>query len=201
MNKITKPLRIAIADDEPDVRQFFRELLPYLGHELVAEAADGRQLADRCRDVHPDLLITDVRMPVLDGISAAEEVNRLGPVPVILVTAHHDPDTLARAGADWVMAYLAKPAKPVDLEAAIQLAMLRFAHFQMLKREAEDLRQALEDRKVIERAKGAIMRRLGVGEDDAFRRLRTSASSRNLKLIEAARQVIAAEAVFADLTQ
>lgn len=199
MTATQAPLRIAVADDEPDVRQFFRELLPHLGHEVVAEAATGRELADKCRAARPGLVITDVRMPDMDGIAAAEEVNRSESVPVILVTGYHDPEALARAGADYVMAYLSKPAKPVDLQAAISLAMLRFGHFQALKREAADLKQALDDRKVIERAKGALVRRLKVGEDDAFRRLRESASSKNLKLVEAARRVMAAEEVFTSL--
>src|SRR5262249_50697508 len=93
------------------------------------------------------------------------QINQDVRVPVILVTAHHDADVLARAAADYVMAYLSKPVKPVDLEAAIRMALVRFSHFQTLAREAADLRQALEDRKVIERAKGAVVRRVGVDEE------------------------------------
>ena len=93
-----RALRIAVADDEPDMRLFFRELLPHLGHEVVAEAATGRELVEGCRRAGPDLVITDVRMPDGDGIQAAAEVNRDGRVPVILVTAHHDADVLAGAG-------------------------------------------------------------------------------------------------------
>ena len=105
---------------------------------------------------------------------------------------------LAGSGADYIMAYLAKPVKPVDLQAAVRLAMLRFGHFQSLAKEAADLRQALEDRKLIERAKGSLMRRLRVDEEEAFRRLRQAASGKNLKLVEMSRQVIAAETVFSD---
>jgi response regulator NasT len=193
------PLRIAVADDEPDMRLFFRELLPRLGHELVAEASTGKELVERCRGARPDLVITDVRMPDGDGLQAAAEVNRDGRVPVILVTAHHDADVLSRAGADYIMAYLAKPVKPVDLLAAMRLAMQRFAHLQALARESADLRQTLEDRKVIERAKGAVMKRVGVDEDEAFRRLQRLSSNHNRKLVEVARQVTAAEDVFRQL--
>jgi len=199
MSQTTGRLRIAVADDERDVRQFFEELLPIVGHEVVAVAENGRQLIQQCRATRPDLVITDVKMPDLDGIRAAEEINRDSPVPVILVTGHHDADLLARAGADYIMAYLSKPTKPVDLQAAINLAMLRFRHFQALRQEAASLRQALEDRKVIERAKGALMKRLGVDEDEAFRRLRKSASSHNHKAIEVAQKVVEAEALFAAL--
>jgi response regulator NasT len=192
-------LRIAVADDEPDMLMFFREMLPHFGHEVVAEATTGRALVERCRGVRPDLVITDVKMPDGDGLTAAAEVNREGQVPVILVTAHHDADVLAATGADYIMSYLAKPVKPVDLQAAVRLAMLRFGHFQALAKEAADLRQALEDRKLIERAKGAVMRRVGVGEEEAFRRMRKIASDTNRKLADIARQLTAAEEVFRQL--
>ena len=189
-------LRIAVADDEPDMQLFFRELLPHLGYELVAEAATGRELVERCRAVRPDLIITDVRMPDMDGLEAAAQVNQESPVPVILITAHHDADVLARAGTEYIMAYLAKPVKPVELQAAIRLALLRYSHFQALAKEARDLRQALDDRKVIERAKGAVMKRVRVEEDEAFRRLRKMASDHNLRLIQASQQVVDADNVF-----
>jgi response regulator NasT len=191
-----EPLRIAVADDEPDMLLFFRELLPHLGHQVVAEASTGQELVERCRGVRPDLIITDIRMPDLDGLQAAAKVNGAGRVPVILVTAHHDAEVLARAAEDYIMAYLTKPVKPLDLEAAIQMALARFGHFQMLSKEAADLRQALEDRKVIERAKGVVVKRVGVDEEEAFRRLRKLACDGNCKLVEAAQTVVSAEEVF-----
>lgn len=191
-----RSLRVAVADDEPEVLLFFREVLPQFGHEVVVEASTGKELIERSRAAHPDLVITDIRMPDGDGIEAAMDVNREGRVPVILVTGHHDADILSRAGADYIMAYLAKPVKPVDLQAAIRLAMLRFSHFQALTQETADLRQALEERKVIERAKGAVMRRVGVDEGEAFRRLRRLASDDNRKLAEVALEVAAAEDLF-----
>ena len=189
-------LRIAVADDEPDMRQFFAELLPPMGHEVVAVARTGRELVEQCRSVRPDLAITDIKMPDLDGIQAAAEINRETPIPVILLTAHHEAELLARAGADHIMAYLTKPAKPVDIQAAITLAMVRFSHFQTLCREATDLRQALEDRKLVERAKGVVMKRLRMDEEEAFRRMRRLASDRNKKLVEVSRDVSAAEEIF-----
>jgi response regulator NasT len=115
---------------------------------------------------------------------------------VILVTAHHDAGLLARAGAEYVMAYLVKPAKPVDLQAAISLAMLRFGHFRALREEAASLRQALEDRKVVERAKGVMMRRLRVEEPEAFGRMRKLSSDHNHKLADVAQAVLTADEVF-----
>jgi len=118
---------------------------------------------------------------------------------VILVSAHHDADLLQRAGAEPVMAYLVKPVKQADVESAIRLAMLRFEQFQTLHKEAATLRQALEDRKVIERAKGSVMKRLGVDEAEAFRRIKKLASDHNRKVVEVSQRVLSAEEVFREL--
>jgi response regulator NasT len=196
MTQLRKPLRIAVADDERDMRQFFQELLPHLGHEVVAVAETGRSLLEQCRATRPDLIITDIKMPDTDGLDAVTALNQEGPVPVILVTAHQDVAYLERAGAGQIMAYLTKPVRPSDLQAAIDLAIVRFKHLQQLSQEAATWRQALEDRKVIERAKGAVMKRLGVGEDDAFRRLRTLSSDQNRKLVDTAQMVLSAEEIY-----
>jgi response regulator NasT len=193
MTQPARKLRIAVADDEPDVRRFFEELLPGLGHQVVVVAETGEQLFEQCRATRPDLVITDIRMPDMDGIRAAAELNRDGPVPVILVTGHHEVDLLARAAGDYIMAYLSKPVKVVDLQAAISLAMNRFEQFQALRREATGLRQALEDRKVVERAKGIIMKRARLDEPEAFRRLQKLASDKNRKLVEVAAAILMAE--------
>jgi response regulator NasT len=161
-------LRIAVAEDEPNMREYLRELLPRLGHE-VALAGGGRQLVELCRAAPPDLVITDIRMEEMDGLEAVSAINQERPVPVILLSAHNDAELRQRAAEDYVLAYRVKPVKQADLETAIDLAMCRFRHFQALRQEATDLRQALEDRKVIERAKGVIMRRLRVDEEEGFR--------------------------------
>ena len=201
MRPPTRPLRIAVADDEPEIRQFFQELLPRLGHEIVVMAETGRQLAEQCRAARPDLVITDIKMPDMDGLQASEEVNRDRPVPVILVTGHHDEDLLARSMNGHVMGFLSKPAKPVDLAAAINLAMIRFTQFEALRNEAMSLRQALEDRKIVERAKGSVMKRLRLDESEAFRRLRKLSSDTNQKLVELAQSILKADAVFQALEQ
>jgi response regulator NasT len=192
---MTLPLRIAVADDERDIREYFQEALPRLGHEVVASAEDGLQLVERCRTVKPDLVLADIRMPRLDGIEAAVAINKERPTPIVLVSAHHDADILNRLGAEPIMGYLIKPITEADLKAAIPVAMLRFRHFMALTKEASDLRQALEDRKLIERAKGILMHRLGVDEDEAFRRLRSRASEQNVKIAELGRRILAAEEI------
>ena len=115
------------------------------------------------------------------------------------VVYRHDAETLMRVGADHIMGYLIKPISEADLKAAIALAIVRFQHFLALSREASDLRQALEDRKVIEKAKGVVMKRLHTEEEEAFRRLRKFASDQNLKLVEVGRRIIAAEEIFHEL--
>ncbi len=187
-------LRIAVADDEPDMRDYFATILPAMGHEVVAVARNGRELIQLCRVSRPDLLIVDVRMPEMDGIEAAAEICCGEPVPVILVSAYHDADTIQRASAEHILAYLVKPIKQADLEPAIAIAMGRFRQFQQLRREATDLRQALEDRKTIERAKGILMKRGNMDEPAAFRRLQKLASQKNLKLVEVAKLILVAEA-------
>jgi len=196
---MTQRLRVAVADDEQDVREYMREALPRLGHEVVAVAENGRQLADFCKKLHPDLVVTDVKMPDMDGIEMSLEVNKEKQTPVILVSAHHDAQILTRLGADHIMGYLVKPVTEADLKTAITIAMLRFRHFQTLIKESADLKQALEDRKVVERAKGILMRRLRVDEEEAFRRLRKLANDQNKKLIDVGKNVLESEEVFHNL--
>jgi response regulator NasT len=190
---MSRSLRIAVADDEPRMRDYFKLILPRLGHEVVAAAETGRELVEQCRTLAPDLVITDINMPELDGIDAANVIYREQPIPVILVSAYHDPELNQRAEADHILAYLIKPIKQADLEPAISIAMRRFEQFQALRQEASDLRQALEDRKVIERAKGILMKKVGLDEQAAFRRLQKLASERNRKLVEIAHIILTAE--------
>jgi response regulator NasT len=187
-----------VADDERDTRDFFQALLTRLGHK-AALAQSGKQLVEQCQALKPDLVITDIKMPDMDGIAAAEAVTREREVPVILVSGHHEAELLQRAMADHIMAYLVKPVKPADVEVAIPLAMNRFEQYQAVRREARDLRQALEDRKVIERAKGAVMKRVGVNEEEAFRRLRKTASDQNRKLVDVSQSILKAEEIFREL--
>jgi response regulator NasT len=143
-----------------------------------------------CRRERPDLVITDIKMPDTDGIAAAVQMYRERPVTVNLVSAYHDAELVERAEGDHILAYLVKPIKQTDLGPAIAIAMRRFAQFESLRQEAADLRQALEDRKVVERAKGILMHRAGLDEPAAFRRLQKTASNRNRKLVDVARMIL-----------
>ena len=189
-------LRIVVADDEPDIRDYFKKILPRLGHRVIAAAENGMQLVEECRKHKPDLVITDIKMPDMDGIDAAQQIYERQPMPIILVSAYHDSELIHRAEADHVLGYLVKPIKQGDLEPAIALAMRRFEQFEALRQEAADLRQALEDRKIIERAKGILMKKAEMDEQAAFRRMQKLASEKNLKLVELARIILTAEEAF-----
>lgn len=180
-----------MADDEPRMRDWFKRILPMLGHEVVSVAETGRQLVEQCGKSKPDLVITDIKMPDMDGIDAAVELCREEPLPIILVTAYHDPELIERAEADHILAYLVKPIKQAHLEPAIGLAMRRFEQFQELRKQAADLQQALDDRKLIERAKGLLMKQARLDEEEAFRRMQKMARDKNLKLVEAAKMILA----------
>ncbi|MDB5350308.1 MAG: response regulator with putative antiterminator output domain [Planctomycetota bacterium] len=193
---MSRALRIAVADDEPDMQDYFRTILPRLGHIVVAVSGTGKDLVEQCRVTRPDLVITDIKMPELDGIEAAIRLYRDTPVPVILVSAFHDAEFIRRAEADHILAYLVKPIKQADLEPAITIAMQRFEQFQALHKEAADLKQALEDRKTIEKAKGILMKKTGLDEHAAFRRLQRLASDKNKKLIEVATMILTAEEAY-----
>lgn len=189
-------LRVAVADDEPEVLTTMVKMLESLGHEVTFAAATGRELVDHCLTTPVDLVMTDIRMPDMDGLEAAAVIHQKIRTPVILLSGHCDKELIERAEETHVFAYLVKPVSQLQLEPAIALASRRFEEFQTLQQEANDLRQALADRKLIERAKGLLMKHLNVEEQEAFRRLQKLASSKNKKLIEIAEMVLtAAEAL------
>ncbi len=186
-------LRVVVADDEPQMVKFLAETLKRLGHKVVGKAAGGQQLIESVLELKPDLLITDIKMPEMDGIEAVRQICQTHPIPVVLVSAYHDSDLIQRAMSGHVMAYLVKPIKQADLETTIAVAIRRFKEFTALQQQTTDLRQALEDRKTIERAKGVLMKRAGFDEPDAFRRLQQLASEKNLKLVRVAEMIVTAE--------
>jgi response regulator NasT len=190
---MTPSLRIGVADDEPLMLQFFEMALGQLGHEVVAQAATGRELVEQTRKLRPDLVITDIKMPDMDGLQAVRQIAAEQVIPVVLVSGYHDPQYIEAALSEHVLAYLVKPIKKENLEPAISLVMRRFKEFQALQQQADDLRHALESRKVIERAKGILMKRAGLKEQEAFRRLQALSSQKNMKMAEIAEMIVTAE--------
>jgi response regulator NasT len=193
---MNRALRIAVAEDEPLTQKYLEETLTLLGHQVLCLVGTGRELVDRCKTLRPDLVITDIRLPGMDGLDAAQEIYTDEALPIIVISAFHDPELIARAERNHVIAYLVKPIKQQDLEPAIAIAMTRFGEFKAMRLEADNLRQTLEDRKLIERAKGLLMKRAGLNEPDAFRRLQKLARDKNRKLVEIAQMILAVEEVY-----
>lgn len=191
-----RSLKIAIADDEPEILTDLAETLEMMGHCVLIRAADGQKLVDDFHNSDAELIITDIKMPGLDGLAAIEEIRIIRPVPFVILSAFHDDELLARALKEQVMAYLVKPIQVESLQTSIKLAVHRFKEFQSLQDQADNLKQALEDRKVIERAKGLLMERAELSEPDAFRRLQLLSSQKNKKLVEIARDIVDADAAF-----
>ena len=194
------PLNIVVAEDDNDTRQMYCRLLGALGHKVVGQAANGGDLVALCSKLKPDLVIADIKMPEMDGIEAADLICKNEPVAFVLVSGHYDKKLIERAQLNHVLAYLVKPLEPGELEAAIGVAMSRFAELQALRAETATLRQALQDRKVIERAKGILMQRAGISEPDAFRRLQKLSWDKNEKLARVAEMFILAEGAIAPFT-
>jgi response regulator NasT len=186
-------VRILIAEDETIIRLDLKDLLERAGFEVVAEAKDGEEAVALARSEQPDLVLLDVKMPRLDGIEAARRILDERPVPIVMLTAYGQQELVARAAEAGVFGYLVKPFREQDLLPAIHTARARHEELRALREEAESLQEALAARKVIERAKGLLMAKEGLTEDEAFSRLRraSQASQRPLKVI--------AEAVVATL--
>jgi response regulator NasT len=193
---MSRKLRIVVADDEPDMQEYFRETLSQLGHEVIAVARDGDELVERCRDSQPDLVISDIRMPGRSGLEAARAIYDERPVPIVIVSAFSDAELIARAEESHVLAYLVKPIREQSLGPAIAIALRQFDQFKALRSEAVTLKQALEDRKIIEKAKGILMKQTKLDEESAFRRLQKLASKNNRKLVDIARALVEASEAF-----
>ena len=184
-------MRVLIAEDDPLLTLGLVERLRSLGHEPIASAVDGLQALELAREDPPDLYLFDIEMPNLDGLEAAAQLAREGlRRPVVVVTGVDDPTLIERSIATGVGAYLTKPVDSRELQAAVHLAAARHAEFEALEAEVERAQQALEDRKLVERAKGLLMSALDLSEQDAFRRLQLTARERNLRLADVAARIV-----------
>lgn len=189
-------LRVVTAGSDPGFTEYLDKCLSLLGHELVGRGSCRSELVERCRALSPDLVVCDAGLPDVDGPAAAVEVFRSRPVPIILIADHHDPGLVERAASAPVLAYFVKPVAPTNLLPAVSIALRRFAEFEAVRREVEGLRKALDERKVIERAKGILMRKSGLGEADAFHRLQQLARNSNRKVADIAGSILTAEEAY-----
>ncbi len=187
-------MRALIAEDEALIRMDLREMLTEEGHEVVGEARDGAEAVALARELRPDVIFMDVKMPGMDGIEAAGIIGEERIAPVVIVTAFSQQSYVEKAVSAGVMAYLVKPFEKREILPAISVAVSRFAEARALEAEVGDLAQRLETRKALDRAKGVLMAK-GMSEPEAFKRLQKLAMDRRISLREVAEAVVlAAEA-------
>jgi AmiR/NasT family two-component response regulator len=191
-------VRVLVADDNPVIALGLSERLRSLGHEPIGPAADGAEAIELARRYRPDLYLFDIEMPKIDGLEAAkqlagDDLRR----PVVVVTGVDDPSLIERAIAVGVGAYLTKPVDSRELQAALELSAARHAELVALESEADRAKQALADRKVVERAKGLLMSALHLSEQDAFRRLQLTARERNLRLADVSARIVEQQSLLA----
>jgi response regulator NasT len=185
-------MRILVADDEEASASALKELLELIGHQVVGPARDGDEAVRLARVELPDLAILDLDMPRLSGLDAIDRITRARPIPVIVLTAHTEPEYVNRAAQLPVFHYLTKPAAVDRLVPAIQLASARFQEWASLSGRVGELTQKIEERKTVERAKGIIMEARGISEEAAYTLLRRESQTRHRPLFEVARNVVAA---------
>ena len=186
------PVRILVAEDEALIRMDLVEMLQEAGYSVVAQAANGEEAIALATEHQPDLAILDVKMPILDGISAAEKIISIA--PVLMLTAFSQRELVERARDAGVMAYVVKPFTIGDLVPAIEIAISRHTQMRSLAEEVADLHERLETRKIIDRAKGILMKALNLSEPEAFSWIQRAAMDRRLTMKEVAHAVISPEA-------
>lgn len=190
-------LKVLLAEDEPAVAASIERQIRALGHEVIAEAATGSEAVRLAAQKRPDIIVMDIRMPDCDGIEAARQIAEQSPRPIVFLTGHFEEEFLAGAVASGGLAYLLKPATSEQLQAALTLAHTRFAEMRDLKHQVVRLEKALEVRKLVSQAKGLLMARHGLSEEEAHRRMQKEASRSNQKLVDLARAVLATEPLLA----
>jgi AmiR/NasT family two-component response regulator len=190
---VAEPRRVVVAEDEGLIRLDLVEMLREEGYDVVGEASDGQQAVDLAEKHRPDLVILDVKMPVLDGISAAEQIADARIAPVVILTAFSQRDLVERARDAGAMAYLVKPFTKADLLPAIEIAVSRYAEIHALESEVDDLTDRLETRKIVERAKGILQTDRGMSEPEAFRWIQKTSMDKRLSMRAVAEAVLAGD--------
>jgi len=185
-----KQLRILLAEDEPITRLDIKEMLEEEGMVVVGECGDGKSAVNLARALQPDLVIMDIKMPIMDGIEAAKVLGQERVAPVLLLTAYSSPEFINRAGAAGVLAYLVKPVTKNSLIPACQIAVGRYEEFSLLREENVNLQEALEARKLIERAKGLLQKKYLLNEERAFKKIRQISMDKNKSMKEVAKAII-----------
>ena len=187
--------RVIIADDEALIRMDLREMLTNLGYLVVGEVADGRSAVNQARELRPDVVVMDIKMPDMDGIEAAKVLTEERLAPTVLLSAYGQRELVDRAREAGVVAYLVKPYREEELAPAIEVALARFAEFKDLEKQVADLQQALETRKLVDRAKGILMDKQGLTESEAFRKIQKMSMDNRKAMKDVAEAIILAHQV------
>lgn len=181
--------RIVVAEDESLIRMDIVETLKDQGFDVVGEAGDGLKAIELAKELKPDLMVMDIKMPDMDGLSAAEQIAKLR-IPVVFLTAFNQQELVSRASEVGAMAFLVKPFSPEDLLPAIEVALSRFQQLTQLESEVSDLTARLETRKIVERAKGVLGVQMGLSEPEAFRWIQKAAMDRRIGMVDVARTIL-----------
>ena len=181
--------RIVVAEDESLIRMDIVETLKDQGFDVVGEAGDGLKAIELAKEIKPDLMVMDIKMPDMDGLSAAEQIAKLR-IPVVFLTAFNQQELVSRASEVGAMAFLVKPFSPEDLLPAIEVALSRFQQLTQLESEVSNLTERLETRKLVERAKGVLGVQMGLSEPDAFRWIQKAAMDRRIGMVDVARTIL-----------
>ena len=186
---MSEPLKVVVVEDEALIRMDVVSTLEEAGFDILGQGADGEEAISLATELTPDLVVMDIKMPKLDGISAAEKIAELK-IPVVLLTAFSQTDLVSRAAEAGAMAYVTKPFKPADLLPAIQIALARHEELMSLEAEIADLSDRLETRKMMDRAKGLLMTKMKLSEPEAFRWIQKASMDRRLSMAQVAKAVI-----------
>ena len=186
-------IRVVIAEDESVNRVDLEEELEQQGYEVVGAAADGEAAVNLTRELRPDVVLMDIKMPKMDGIEAAETLTREKLAPVLLFTAYSDDDLIERARAAGVVHFVTKPWREKDLKPAIEIALSRFSEFRAMETKVKDLEEALATRKVVEKAKGVLMEKYKLSENEAFKRIQRLSMNNRKSMREVAEAILLAE--------
>ena len=183
-------LKVVVVEDDSTMRQFLRETIEKLGHEIVGEASNGTDMVRNVLALEPDVVVFDIHLPHMDGLQALATIYKERVVAAVAITADRDQDLVRRALEEHVLAYLVKPVEEYQLAPALLVAYARFEELRKLSTENANLQQNLQNRKIIERAKGVLMKRHRWSEADAFRRLQRGAMNRRMSMIEIAQMIL-----------
>lgn len=191
------PTRIVIAEDDTVIRMDLKEELQRQGYLVVGDAADGQSAVNLTRELRPDLVVMDIRMPEMDGISAAEILTREKLAPVVLLTAFSDAELIERARGAGVVHYVTKPWRTSDLKPAVEIALSRFQEFRAMESKVKDLEDHLTTRKAVEKAKGVLMEKHKITEQEAFRRIQKASMNNRKSMKDIAEAILLAEELHA----